>query len=251
MTAATAIAVRGICKRFEEHVALQDVSFTVPPAQFLCVLGPSGCGKTTLLRIIAGLVAPDEGEVRVHGEPVTRPRPDVGFVFQQFGLFPWKTAHDNIAFGLVLRGTPAPEVRRRVDELMRMMKLEGFERHYPYQLSGGMQQRIGIARALAVGPRVLLMDEPFGSLDAQTREVLQGELLSLWERSRQSVIFVTHSIDEAITLGDRILVMQSRPGRIVEDLAVDLPRPRDVNQVRHLDSFVALRDRIWQLLRQA
>ena len=247
----SAISVQGVSKRFNGHVALQGVTFSVPPAQFLCVVGPSGCGKTTLLRLIAGLIPPDEGEVTIDGEPVTRPRPDVGFVFQQFGLFPWKTAHDNISFGLVVRGTPAPVIRARVAELMRMMKLEGFERHYPYQLSGGMQQRIGIARALAVAPKVLLMDEPFGSLDAQTREVLQGELLSLWERLRQSVVFVTHSIDEAITLGDRILVMQSRPGRIVDDLTVTLPRPRDVNQVRHLREFVALRDRIWEHLKQA
>ena len=247
----SAISVQSVTKRFNGHVALQGVTFAVPPAQFLCVVGPSGCGKTTLLRLIAGLISPDEGEVTIDGEPVTRPRPDVGFVFQQFGLFPWKTAQENISFGLVVRGAPAAVIRARVAELMRMMKLEGFERHYPYQLSGGMQQRIGIARALAVAPKVLLMDEPFGSLDAQTREVLQGELLHLWERLRQSVVFVTHSIDEAITLGDRILVMQSRPGRIVDDLAVTLPRPRDVNQVRHLREFAALRDRIWEHLKQA
>ncbi len=216
----------------------------------VCILGPSGCGKTTLLRVVDGLIVPDEGEVAIDGRRVTGPRPDVAMVFQQFGLFPWKRLRQNIAYGLELRGHPRAQAESAVAHYTRLVGLAGFEQAYPFQLSGGMQQRAGLARALAVNPSILLMDEPFGSLDAQTRETLQEELGRILEREPKTVLFVTHSIDEAIFLGDRIVVMSRRPGRIRETLAVDLPRPRDVNHVRADTHAIKLRAHIWEELRR-
>jgi NitT/TauT family transport system ATP-binding protein len=216
----------------------------------LCILGPSGCGKTTLLRVVDGLIVPDEGEVAIDGRQVTGPRPEVAMVFQQFGLFPWKRLEQNVAYGLELRGRPRAEIDNAVTHYTQLVGLEGFEQAYPFQLSGGMQQRAGLARALAVNPSILLMDEPFGSLDAQTRETLQEELARILEREPKTVLFVTHSIDEAIFLGDRILVMSRRPGRIRETLAVDLLRPRDLNLVRGDAQAIKLRAHIWEGLRR-
>jgi len=231
-------------------VALQDVSFEVEPYESLCILGPSGCGKTTLLRLLDCLIPRDRGEILLEGEPVTAPRPDVAMVFQHFGLFPWKSLQENIAYGLALRGRAKQEVETIVRRYIQIMGLQGFEKSYPYQLSGGMQQRAGLARALAVNPSLLLMDEPFGSLDAQTRETLQEELSKILEQERKTMLFVTHSIDEAIYLGDRILLMTPRPGRIREILSVEIPRPRDLSRVKADPRSIQLRTYIWDQLKQ-
>jgi NitT/TauT family transport system ATP-binding protein len=231
-------------------VALQDISFEVQPYESLCILGPSGCGKTTLLRLLDCLIPRDGGEILLEGDPVTAPRPDVAMVFQHFGLFPWKNLEENIAYGLALRGRPKQDVETIIKRYIRLVGLQGFEKSYPYQLSGGMQQRAGLARALAVNPSLLLMDEPFGSLDAQTRETLQEELSRILEQERTTMLFVTHSIDEAIYLGDRILLMTPRPGRIREILSVKIPRPRDISQVRADAQAVRLRAYIWDRLKQ-
>lgn len=246
------ITVRHLTKSYNggKVVALQDVSFEVQPYESLCILGPSGCGKTTLLRVLDCLIARDQGEILLDGEPVTAPRPDVTMVFQHFGLFPWKNLEQNIAYGLALRGRPKEEIAQRVKRYIELVGLKGFEKSYPYQLSGGMQQRAGLARALVVNPSLLLMDEPFGSLDAQTRETLQEELSKIWEQERKTMLFVTHSIDEAIYLGDRILLMTPRPGRIREILSVEIPRPRDLSQVRADPRSVRLRAYIWDQLKQ-
>jgi len=217
----------------------------------LCILGPSGCGKTTLLRVIDGLITPDSGEVLINDRRVTGPSRDVAMVFQQFGLFPWKRLDQNIAYGLKLRGKSHAEIKTTVEHYLDLVGLSGFERCYPFQLSGGMQQRAGLARALVVNPSVLLMDEPFGSLDAQTRETLQEELARILDREPKTVLFVTHSVDEAIVLGDRILVMTHRPGRVREMLPVEIPRPRDISQVRADHRSIKLRTHIWEQLRRA
>jgi len=229
---------------------LQDVSFEVQPYESLCILGPSGCGKTTLLRVLDCLISRDRGEIILDGDPVTTPRPDVAMVFQHFGLFPWKNLEENIAYGLALRGRPREEIARIVLRYIELVGLKGFEKSYPYQLSGGMQQRAGLARALAVNPSLLLMDEPFGSLDAQTRETLQEELSRILEQERKTMLFVTHSIDEAIYLGDRILLMTPRPGRIREILGIKIPRPRDISRVRSDPQSIQLRAYIWEQLKQ-
>ncbi|TMI86686.1 MAG: ABC transporter ATP-binding protein [Bacillati bacterium ANGP1] len=229
--------------------ALQECSLEIQPSEVLCVIGPSGCGKTTLLRIIDGLIRPDTGRVLADGEEITRPRRDLAMVFQHFGLFPWKTVSGNVAYGLRVQGRPDHEVRATVRHYLEMVGLQGFEGHYPYQLSGGMQQRVGLARAFAVDPSVLLMDEPFGSLDAQTREVMQGELLRLWRIQRKTLVFVTHSIDEAIILGDRVALMTHRPGRIKELIDVGIPRPRDPEAVRGSPRYATLRRYIWNELK--
>jgi NitT/TauT family transport system ATP-binding protein len=221
-------------------VALEDVSIDVRPHEFVCLLGPSGCGKSTLLRMVAGLERPCSGEVTVAGVAVTEPHPSRAMVFQDHALFPWLDVARNVAFGLELNGTPRAEIQRRVAHLVRLTGLGGFERAYPHQLSGGMKQRVGIARVLALAPEVLLMDEPFGALDAFTRMELQDELVSLWEREPFTTLFVTHDVDEAVFLADRVVVMSRRPGRAKAILSVSLPRPR-----RRTDpAFAALRTRV-------
>lgn len=246
------ITVRDLTKSYNggKVIALQDVSFEVKSDESLCILGPSGCGKTTLLRLLDCLIARDHGEIVLDGDPVTDPRPDVAMVFQHFGLFPWKSLEENIAYGLTLRGKPKQEISRTVERYIQLVGLKGFEKSYPYQLSGGMQQRAGLARALAVNPSLLLMDEPFGSLDAQTRETLQEELSKILEQERKTMIFVTHSIDEAIYLGDRILLMTPRPGKIREILPVEIQRPRDISQVRSNPRSLELRTYIWERLKR-
>jgi NitT/TauT family transport system ATP-binding protein len=229
--------------------ALQDCGVEIRPNEVLCVIGPSGCGKTTLLRIIDGLTRPDSGRVLFDEKEIAGPRRDVAMVFQHFGLFPWKTVYENVAYGLRVHGRPDQQVRETVAKYIELVGLRGFERHYPYQLSGGMQQRVGLARAFAVNPSVLLMDEPFGSLDAQTREVMQEELLRLWRIQRKTLVFVTHSIDEAIILGDRVALMTHRPGRIKEVVDVAIPRPRDPESVRGSPRYASLRRSIWNELR--
>ena len=230
-------------------VAFRNIELQIKTREVLCVVGPSGCGKTTLLRCIGGLLAPSSGQVLIDGQTVDRPREGVAIVFQHFGLLPWKTVADNVGFGLRIAGTPPGVVAERLHHYIELVGLTGFENHYPYQLSGGMQQRVGLARALAIDPEILLMDEPFASVDAQTREVLQEELLQLHERERKTMLFITHSIDEAIMLGDRVAVMASRPGRLKEVLPVDFPRPRDPAVVRGHSRYTELRNHIWEELR--
>ena len=245
------ILIRNLTKRYLEGsvLAFEDLTLEVHENEILCILGPSGCGKTTLLKIIDGLMPADAGEVQIDGARVQGPRPTVAMVFQHFGLFPWKTVKENIGYGLRVQGRPAAEIEAAVQKYVKMVSLEGFEQAYPYQLSGGMQQRSGLARALAINPKILLMDEPFGAVDAQTREILQEELLRIWEVEKKTMVFITHSIDEAILLGDRVVVMSPRPGRIRETLTVHLPRPRDINAMRGEREYLKLRNHIWDVLR--
>ena len=241
------IVVEGVCHQFGRHPVLRDVSFEVAPHELLCVVGASGCGKTTLLRILAGLLPPSSGTVRVGGEPVVGPSRRMAMVFQHFGLFPWKSVRANIAYGLANRGRRDPE---RVEALMRTIGLADSGDRYPRQHSGGMRQRVGLARALAVEPEVLLMDEPFGSLDAITREQLQEELLRIWERdARVTGVFITHDIDEAIALGDRVIVLTPGPGRVSHQVAVPIPRPRTTPDVRAHAAYPGLRAEVWRALR--
>jgi NitT/TauT family transport system ATP-binding protein len=255
-TPARAIVAEAASKLFLDGavVAFHQLSLDVRQNEILCVVGPSGCGKTTLLRAIAGLTELSSGRLLVHGEPVAgRPPDGVAMVFQHFGLLPWKTVYDNAAFGLAMAGTAREKIGERVAHYIDLVGLAGFERHYPYQLSGGMQQRVGLVRALAMNPSILLMDEPFAALDAQTREILQEELLALMQRpdERKTMVFITHSIDEAIVLGDRIAVMSARPGRIKEVLDMPFGWPRDVDAVRADPRFAELRLHIWRGLHSA
>jgi len=249
----TAISAQSASKLFLDGavVAFQQLTLDVHDNEILCILGPSGCGKTTFLRAIAGLTDITSGELIVHGKAVNGPPDGVAMVFQHFGLLPWKTVYDNAAFGLRMRGAAPAVVRERVAHYLSLVGLAGFEKHYPYQLSGGMQQRVGLVRALAMNPSVLLMDEPFAALDAQTRETLQEELLQLMQRpdERKTMVFITHSIDEAIVLGDRIAVMTSRPGRILEVVESPFGWPRDIEAVRADPRFVDLRNHLWHQLR--
>ncbi len=228
--------------------AITNLILTIRDGEVVTVIGPSGCGKTTLLRIIAGLVPYDSGEVLVDGLPVRRPGPDRAVVFQQFALLPWKSALDNIAFGLELAGVPLEERRARARELVKLVGLDGFEHRLPRELSGGMQQRVGLARALLVAPAVLLMDEPFGSLDDQTRRMMQDQFMALHAAQPKTVLFITHSMEEAVRLGDRVVLMTPRPGRVREIIDVPLPRPR-VEEVEATREFVDLKAYLWRQLR--
>jgi ABC-type nitrate/sulfonate/bicarbonate transport system ATPase subunit len=229
--------------RHGEVRALDRISLTVPDGQFACIVGPSGCGKSTLLMVAAGLVTPTEGEVLVDGHLATSPGADRGMVFQSYSLYPWLSVRRNIEFGLEIKGIGKGERHRQSDELIRLMKLTGFADAYPKALSGGMKQRVAIARALANDPQVLLMDEPFGALDALTRQIMQELLTDLWQRYRKTVLFVTHDIEEAIFLGDVIYVMTSRPGRIRTTVAVDIPRPRSFDTLKS-PAFSELRNQV-------
>ena len=206
--------------------ALDEVSFTVGPGEFVCLVGPSGCGKTTLFRVIAGLTDSTDGQVVLGGSRVTGPTTDMGVVFQEYHLFPWLTVADNVAFGLERTDIPAADRRERVNSMLDLVGLTEFHDSYPKSLSGGMKQRVAIARALAVDPSLLLMDEPFGAVDAQTREMLQRELLEVWQSTGKTILFVTHDVAEAVTLADRIVVMAAEPGRVHEVVQVDIDRPR-------------------------
>ena len=241
------IVVAKAGKRFGSLEVFRDVSLDVGEREVLAIIGPSGCGKTTLLRCIDGLLPLSEGEIRVEGERVVTPREGVAMVFQHFGLFPWKTVYQNVAYGLKLAGCSTAEIAERVPKYINLVGLSGFESYYPYQISGGMQQRCGLARALSVEPRVLLMDEPFGAVDAQTREILQFEMLRIWDMRPTTMVFVTHAIDEAVLMGDRVMVLKGRPSSVHELIDVDLPRPRD-RATLSMPRFAALRERVWSTL---
>ena len=227
------LTIRGVTKRFSvgdgELEALAPVDLSIPTGEFVCMIGASGCGKSTLLRIIAGFEEPTTGNVAMYGKAITGPGSDRGMVFQDYALFPWMTVSQNVSFGPRQRQWPREELARTADEFVRMVGLERFADRYPNQLSGGMKQRVAIARVLANDASILLMDEPFGALDALTREQLQNELLQIWKRTGVTTIFVTHSVEEAVLLADRVLVMSAGPGRIDSDFRIDLPRPRDVS----------------------
>jgi NitT/TauT family transport system ATP-binding protein len=249
------IRVRGLSKQFGgvDHangsvLALSEIDLEVRDNEFITVIGPSGCGKTTLLRIIAGLIPYDQGEITIDGKPVTGPGPDRAVVFQNFALMPWADVLANVTFGLEIRGTPKDECQAKAKELIKLVGLENFEKRLPKELSGGMQQRVGLARALAVNPKILLMDEPFGSLDEQTRRLLQEELLRLWEHERKTVVFITHSMDEAVMLGDRVMLMTPRPGRVKEMIDVPLKRPRS-RELEKSSAFLEVKEYLWENLR--
>ncbi len=229
--------------------ALADVSLTVAPGRFTVLVGPSGCGKSSLLMMLAGLNRPGEGTVACAGRPMTAPDPDrVGVVFQDANLFPWLDAVDNVAFPLALRGIGKAQRRARAAEMLSLVGLDGFGARHPHELSGGMRQRVSIARGLVQDPPVLLMDEPFAALDEQTRMTMGDELLRIWSVTRKTVVFVTHSLTEAVYLADEVLVFSARPGRIIDRIAVDLPRPRTYAMTGE-PGFAALRERIWQQIR--
>jgi NitT/TauT family transport system ATP-binding protein len=255
------IVLRNVSRNFrrdgKDFLALDDVNLTVHENEFVAIVGPSGCGKTTCLRMVAGLEFPSSGSVEVDGVEVARPGPERAVVFQQFALFPWKTVQANIDFGLKSLGVPAGERRERIASSIKLMSLEGYESAFPHQLSGGMQQRVAIARAYVLDPKVLLMDEPFGALDAQTRTVMQEELLRVGRSNPRTVLFITHAVDESVYLADRVVVMTRRPGRIRE--IIDIKSVRDaekwqqyerIEDVMDLESFVHLRTLIWRLLRE-
>ena len=232
VTRSAKIAIEAVSKTFDTkrgrpHLAVSDISLDVSEGEFVSVLGPSGCGKSTLLYIVGGFVAPSTGSVTVGGRPVTGPGPDRGPVLQEFALFPWKTVLGNVMYGLKQQGVAKAQAQARVRELLAMVHLSGYESFYPKELSGGMKQRVAIARTLAYQPSILLMDEPFGALDAHTRTRLQNDLLAIWERDRKTVLFVTHSVEEAVFLSDRVVMITRSPGRVKEIIPIDLPRPRD------------------------
>jgi NitT/TauT family transport system ATP-binding protein len=231
------------------NLVLDAIGFDVPQNQFVCLLGASGCGKTTLLRIVAGLTTADSGTIKVEGRTVQGPGQDRSLVFQNYGLLPWRTVMGNVEFGLEMRGVSKAE-RRAVSQMhIDRVGLKGYEKHYPHEISGGMQQRTALARAFSKDPKILLMDEPFAAVDAQTREMLQDELLKIWNENRTTVLFVTHSIDEAIYLGDRVLVMAAHPGRIKADIETGLPRPRSDSDVKSSARFDELRRLVREILR--
>jgi NitT/TauT family transport system ATP-binding protein len=229
--------------------ALDGVSLAIMDGEFVAIVGPSGCGKTTFLSVVDGLIAATGGRVLVDGEVVTRPGPDRAVVFQDASLLPWRTVLNNVLYGLECVGLPMREAKERAAHFINLVGLSGFEHHYPYELSGGMQQRVNLARALVMDPKILLMDEPFASLDAQTREVMQEELLRIWAQAKKTVLFITHQIDEAIYLSDRVVVFSGRPGKVKETIAVDMERPRPLG-VKRQPRFHAIEDRIWSLIEE-
>ena len=229
----SAISIQGVNKTFptstNDVVALKAIDLEIPAGQFVCLLGPSGCGKSTLLNAVAGFAQPSSGRISANGKLVTEPGPERGMVFQEYALFPWMTVSDNVAFGLQVQNLPARQIQARVDELLVLLNLSEFKDRYPRDLSGGVRQRVAIARVLALDSPILLMDEPFGALDALTRRSLQDELLRIWSELGKTILFVTHSIEESIFLADRIVVMTYRPGTVKQDIMVSLPRPRDAS----------------------
>jgi NitT/TauT family transport system ATP-binding protein len=241
------LEISGLGKWFGELEALRAIDLAVETGEFIAVVGPSGCGKTTFLRIVAGLEPATSGNILLDGRPLSGPGSNRGFVFQNDSLLPWRTVLANALIGPEVAGQVGDKERRRTLDLLKLVGLGGFENYYPKQLSGGMRQRVNLARALAIDPDVLLMDEPFASLDAQTREIMQTELLRIWEQGRKTVLFVTHQIDEAVFLADRVLVFARRPGRLQESVEIKLPRPRALG-IKRTPEFVAYVDRIWRMI---
>jgi NitT/TauT family transport system ATP-binding protein len=227
--------------------ALRNIDLSIGEGEFVAIVGASGSGKSTLLRIIDGLLEPSGGSVFVDGTSVRSPGRDRAMVFQQDALLPWKTIIENVAYGLTLAHAPKSQAAQTAQRFINLAGLRGFEHHYPHQLSGGMRQRVNVARALAVDPKILLLDEPFAALDAQTREIMQTELLSIWQETRKTVILITHQIDEAVFLADRVVVLSARPGTVREEVRIDLPRPRTLDLKRRPE-FVALVDKIWKMI---
>ncbi len=248
------LETRGLSKTFVQATggeveALRDISLQIEEGEFVALVGASGCGKTTLLRILDGLLDKSSGDIVLDGHPVLRPGPDRGFVFQSDSLFPWRTVIDNVVFGLEVQGKPRKASVERAQEYIKLVGLAGFERHYPHELSGGMRQRANLARALTVNPELLLMDEPFASLDAQTREIMQQELLRIWNADRKTVLFITHQIDEAIFLADRVIVLTVRPGRVKTVIPVPFQRPRRL-EIKRTPEFIGYVDQVWKLIEQ-
>ncbi|MBE7732898.1 ABC transporter ATP-binding protein [Devosia faecipullorum] len=248
-----AISIRNLTKYYgpsggQRMKALESVNLTVGRGEFVSIIGPSGCGKTTMLKMVGGILGWDEGSVEVLGKPVSGPGPERATVFQSFALLPWMTIIDNVSFGLKVRGMAKPERYAIARTLLKSVGLEDFENSYPRQLSGGMQQRVGLARALAVSPQLLLMDEPFSAIDAQTRLILQTDLLDIWAKTDLSVLFITHAMDEAVFLSDKVVIMGARPGHVTDVIDVDLPRPR-TEETRRDPRFVELTGFVWDRLR--
>jgi len=230
-------------------LALHDFSLSVKDGEFLVIVGPSGCGKTTFMNVVAGEVEATKGELFLFDKPVNGPGPDRSVVFQEYALLPWRTVRDNVKFGLEIQGVSDADSKDRVEHFIDMVGLTGFGRSYPHELSGGMCQRVGLARALATEPKILLMDEPFAAIDAMSRELMQGELERIIQQTGQTVVFITHSIDEAITVGDKIVIMTAVPGRMKEYVDVDMPRPRYEQDIKIMPRYAEMREHIWSLLR--
>jgi NitT/TauT family transport system ATP-binding protein len=248
------ISIRKLTKVFDGTdaslvVALDDVSCEIPAGGFLCIIGPSGCGKSTLLHAIAGFVQGSSGSAFQNDQKITGPGPDRIVMFQEYGLFPWLTVAENVEFGLRAKGIAAVERKQTVQRYLQLVKLEGFEQRYPHELSGGMKQRVSIARALAPDPAVILMDEPFAALDSLTRDIMQEEILRIWEKTGKTFVLITHNIEEAVFLGDRVIVMTARPGRIKAEIDVDIPRPRDPSVRTHHPRFLEIKEELSRLLR--
>ena len=245
--------VRNLTKAFRRQrddrviKVFDGISLDVRPSEFICLVGPSGCGKTTLLRILNGLIPHDSGEIFLDGNAVIKPGIDKGFVFQDSSLLPWRTVTDNVILGLEIQGADKKVARERAQKFIDLVGLKGFETHYPYELSGGMQQRVNLARALIVDPEIFLMDEPFASLDAQTREIMQSELLKMWVQAKKTVIFVTHQIEEAIYLADRVVVFSARPTKVREIVKIQISRPRPLS-VKRTKDFLDYTDQIWEII---
>jgi NitT/TauT family transport system ATP-binding protein len=249
----TRLTTKGLSKRFRrggaQVEALRNIDVSVADGEFVSIVGASGCGKSTFLRLVDGLTSPSSGEVRTSGDVVRGPGPDRAFVFQQDRMLPWRTIEENVGLGLEMQKLGKEQRQEAVRPLLDLVGLTGFEKSYPHELSGGMRQRANLARALAVDPEVLLMDEPFASLDGQTREIMQAELTRIWSERQKTVLFVTHQIDEAVYLSDRVLVFTARPGRLKADIRIDLPRPRDLAVKRSL-AFAQYVDEIWGLIEE-
>jgi NitT/TauT family transport system ATP-binding protein len=239
------IKVTGLRKNYGDRTVFEDIDLEIGEREFVTIVGPSGCGKTTLLRCIQGLVQPTAGSVTIDGREVEEPPPGTAMVFQHFGLFPWKTVQANVAFGLRMMGADKSETKDRTEHFLRLVGLQDHANAYPYQLSGGMQQRAGLARALALEPRLLIMDEPFGAIDAQTRDILQFELLRILQDSPTTMVFVTHSIEESVLMGDRVVILKGRPSRVFDIVDVDLPHPR-TREVLSTSRFNEVREYVWK-----
>src|SRR3954463_550279 len=248
----TALEVAGLQKTYHKNgrpLAILDIErFAAAEGEFITIIGPSGCGKSTFLHIMGGFIGAEAGAIRVYGSTVTGPGPDRGMMFQEFALFPWKTVAGNVAWGLEAQGAERAHIDEVVSKYLEMTGLSDFRNHYPAELSGGMKQRVALARVLAFDPKVLLMDEPFGALDAQTRESMQEEVTRIWERTRKTIVFVTHDIEEAVYLGDRVIVLSARPGRIREEVKIELPRPRGLEIKKSMQCH-EYRNHVWDMIR--